>query len=193
MLYKAEHIRRKRGKKQHFSKKMAALCLGLLLVISVSIGGTIAWLTDGPIQLLNTFEPAEVPGEIEENFDGTTKENVQIKNEGNVDAYIRVKLVGYEQDDSGNVIAGSGDFLADIETQIGNPAGWIKIDGYYYCKVPVKPNEKTPVLIDKCTLEKGQVLEILSESIQSEPSKVVQDIWRVALDDNGNITGKEGA
>ena len=56
-------------------KKKIAVAVSLLLVLALSIGGTIAWLTDTSDTVVNTFTVGKVELKLEEtgaNKDGTT-------------------------------------------------------------------------------------------------------------------------
>ncbi len=83
--------------------QVGALALALLILAALSIGGTIAYLftQSGPKE--NTFTPSNVACEVKENLSGATKSNVQIKNTGNTDAYIRAMIIVTWKDEDGNV------------------------------------------------------------------------------------------
>lgn len=59
---------------------------------------------DAPIQ--NKFLPTKVTCEVMETFNGSTgvKSNVNVKNTGTIDAFIRVKLVTYRTNDQGSTL-----------------------------------------------------------------------------------------
>lgn len=66
-------------KKHHF-KKIQLLILSLLVVTTVTVGGTVAYLTTNTAPVVNTFEPSHVTCEVTENFNGETKSNVNVEN-----------------------------------------------------------------------------------------------------------------
>ena len=191
MLYEGKHIRKENRKKRRFQTKVTVLCTSLALTVCCVIGGTLAWLTANTKPVENIFDPAHVSCEVQEEFDSSTgvKENVQIKNTSDIPAYIRVRLVGYNKDAKGDIIGGAAEWLKDIPVETNG--NWFKAGNYYYYKVPVEPGKFTNNLITTCTLQDGQVLEILAEAIQSEPTDAVVDSWHVIVDENGNISKGE--
>ena len=199
-MYKGEHMR---SETKTRSKKFLALLVSMVLLVVGVVGGAIAYIVTNVGPVVNEFVPAKVPCEIVEDFDGNVKQDVQIKNTGNIDAYIRAKVVITWQDKNGNVAAQVPVEDTDYTITYNSVEGWVKIGDYWYCKQPVgyeAPNNLTPVLIDKCELKEGSTapegyylsVEILAESIQSQPSSVVGEVWNVTVDGNGTITG-EGA
>ena len=85
-----------------------------------------AYLSTRTGEVKNTFESGRVVPVITEEFDGTVKKNIQIKNAGNVPAYIRVALIGNWCDANGNV-------LQSVDVNV-TPDGWSRdaTSGYYY-------------------------------------------------------------
>lgn len=169
------------------------VALALVLVLGLAIGGTVAYLVTNTSAITNTFTPASVPNTPVEKFDSTTKTSIQVENEGNIAAYVRVKLVTYRVDDNGSRIGGA----ATIPTF--TPAnGWFEKGGYYYYPTAVEPESTSPNLLptggiklQQYTDADGgkQVIEVLTESIQAQPTSVVTSTWGVTLDASGNITG----
>ena len=167
------------------SKKTGMLFLSLLLVIGMVVGGTVAWLSTKSAPITNTFLPSKVACEVTESFNGRTgvKSNVNVKNTGDIDAYIRVKLVTYRVNDEGDHIGG----IAKIP-DFTPGAGWVENGDYYYYTQPVAPGEQPEIsLIDRITLTDSyddadggkQVIEVMAEAIQSTPAKAVTEAWGV--------------
>ena len=174
-------------KKHHF-KKIQLLILSLLVVTTVTVGGTVAYLTTKTPDVVNTFQPSEVKCTVTEEFDGQTKKNVNVINESDIDAYIRVKLVTYRVNEKNEHIGG----VAEIPPfTAGN--GWVPYGGYYYYTYPVAPG-KSPAqsLISSIQLEDEysdadggkQVIEVMAEAIQSEPAAAVGEAWGVTITPN---------
>ena len=185
---------KKSGKKRRrlFRKiRTGALILSTLLLVVLAIGGTIAWLSTKDEPITNTFTPSHVTCEVTENFNGTVKSNVNVKNTGDTEAYIRVKLVTYRTNDDGQHIGGT----AEIPTfTLG--AGWAYYEGYYYYTLPVAPGEQPKTnLTDSMTLtgtyndaDGGkQVIEVMAEAIQSQPTTAVTQSWGVPVGNDGNL------
>ena len=180
--YEARHLQRRRKRR---SKKTGMLFLSLLLVIGMVVGGTVAWLSTKSAPITNTFLPSKVACEVTESFNGRTgvKSNVNVKNTGDIDAYIRVKLVTYRVNDEGDHIGG----IAKIP-DFTPGAGWVENGDNYYYTQPVAPGEQPEIsLIDRITLTDSyddadggkQVIEVMAEAIQSTPAKAVTEAWGV--------------
>ena len=176
------------------NKKLAAVLLSLSLLLAASLGTTIAYLMANTDDTVNVFTPGEVQTEIEEDFDGEVKENVTVKNTGNVDAYLRAAIVVTWQDEEGNILASVPVLGTDYEMTLGTDTGWFQAeDGYYYYSRPVPAGGKSGILIESCKplVEKeGCVLsvEILSSAIQSTPADAVTEAWGVTVDADGILS-----
>lgn len=192
------------GKRVMKTKQPVAL-VALLLLLCCTVAGTLAYLVDSTDPVTNTFTPASVSTEVNEDFDGITKRNVTIKNTGNIDAYIRAAVIVNWANDAGE-ISGTPVTNADYSITYNTDANgdwFVGSDGYYYCKTSVKSEKQdakdcwTPVLIESCT-QKGTAPEgfhlqvtILADGIQSEPTSTVASVWTaIQVDTNGNLTAK---
>lgn len=167
------------------NNRLTALLLSMVLLIVIAIGGTVAYLVtkDEPVE--NTFTPSHVACEVTENFNGTVKENVNVQNTGNTEAYIRVKLVTYRVNDQNQHIGG-----AAAIPKFTPGTNWVLHDGYYYYTLPVEPGKKPATdLIQSITLtgpytdaDGGkQVIEVMAEAIQSGPQQAVEQAWGVSI------------
>lgn len=170
------------------SKKTGTLLFSLVLLLTMMVGGTLAYLTIHTDPVVNQFTPSHVSCTVKEDFDGTTKRNVNVTNTSDIPAYIRVKLVTYRVSDAGENagkhIGGTADLPAFT---LG--AGWVKhTDGYYYYTQPVAPGASPAAnLTDSMTLTGSytdadggkQVIEVMAEAIQSVPTNAVVSAWGV--------------
>ena len=167
--------------------RLAMMVLSIVLLLGVAIGGTIAWLSTKTTPVTNTFTPAKVTCEVEEKFDKTTgeKTNVNVKNTGNIDVYIRVKLVTYRTNDTGQHIGGKAELP---KFTLGKD--WVEHGGYYYYTLPVAPGQQPDTnLAKKMTLKTSyrdadggkQALDVMAEAIQSAPEKAVGEAWGVQI------------
>ena len=165
------------------SKKTGTLLFSLVLLLTMMIGGTLAYLTMKTDPIQNVFTPSHVSCTVKENFDGTTKRNVNVTNTSDIPAYIRVKLVSYRVNDQGQHIGGTADLPAFT---LGT--GWVKNGEYYYYTQPVAAGASpTANLTDSMTLtgpytdaDGGkQVIEVMAEAIQSVPTSAVVSAWGV--------------
>ncbi len=122
-------------------KRILLVALCVVLVAALAIGGTVAWLTASSDAVTNTFTPGDVTVEIKETVEYNIKKSVQIKNTGNVDAYIRVAVVVNCIDSEGNVILGTPPSWTAA-------SGWTKLGGYYYYNLVVPAGGTTDNLLD---------------------------------------------
>ena len=184
---KAQPVRRK----TYHKGRLTAMVIATAVLLALAIGGTVAWLSTKDAPITNTFKPSKVACEVTENFDGTTKSNVNVTNTGDTEAYIRVKLVTYRVNEQGQHIGGT----ATIPTfEPGD--GWVKhTDGYYYYRLPVADNGITANLINSIELTGSyndadggkQVVEVMAEAIQSKPTTAVTQSWSVPVGNDGNL------
>lgn len=188
----------KKRRKSTASRKVIVLAIAAVLLLSATVTGTLMYLVSKTTAVTNTFEPATVTCEVQENFDGTVKKDVTVKNTSNIDAYLRVKLVTYRVNADGERIGGTA---AIPSFTLGK--GWFEKDGFYYYKSPVAPKE-TPVanligndgitLVQYTDADGGrQVIEVIAEAIQSVPTSAVAEKWGVTVDDNGVISVPSGS
>lgn len=170
--------------------RVTAIVMATVLLLALAIGGTVAWLSTQDTPITNTFTPSKVACEVQEEFNGTVKSDVNVNNTGDIAAFIRVKLVTYRTNDQGQHIGGT----AEISFKPG--AGWVKHGDYYYYTKPVEPNQAPDdALINSIQLTKDytdadggrQAIDVMAEAIQSVPQAAVQAAWGLSIDENGNL------
>ena len=173
--------------------RVTAIVMATVLLLALAIGGTVAWLSTNDTPITNTFTPSQVTCKVTENFDKATgeKTKVNVQNTGDIDAFIRVKLVSYRTNDEGKHIGGTAE-LPHFE--LG--ANWVEYEGYYYYKLPVKAGgtpatnlTNSMTLTSKYTDADGghQAIDVMAEAIQSVPKDAVQAAWKLSIDTNGNL------
>lgn len=178
--------------------KGVALLVSVLLLVCVTVGGTLAYIITASGPITNLFNPSKVTTEVYEEIGQNIKQNVKIQNTGDTEAWIRVAVIVTWQNEDGNVygrkpVEGS-DYSLDLNVYnesepIGN-SKWIKgADNFYYWPLPVKSDEEAPldcstgILINSCSYinnaPEGYFLsvEILGSGIQSKPDRVFNDEW----------------
>jgi len=176
------------GKNRRRRSKHAVLILALILLLGMTIGGTIAYLTGKSDSIVNEFAAAKVEIHIEEKIENNIKTDVFIRNtnNSNIPVYIRVALVGNWVDTENNKICvkhGNGQPSFTLGTD------WIENGGFYYYKKPVGFGEKTTDLLgtsielttedDGCSYQ----LEVIASAIQAQgdndSEKAIQDAWGI--------------
>lgn len=204
-------------------KKKALLTMSVALLLLVAVGATLAYIFTKTDPVVNTFTPSKVSCAVVENSGtpvsrgiqdtGDKKSNVQIKNTGDTDAYIRVAVVAnWVSADGSRIWAQKPIENKDYTMSLGSAAKWARgADGYYYYCEDVSPNNLTEFLITEAKLMDGVTapmgtddtqyylsLEIIASAIQSKPDYVVENEWsneKVLVDSNNGtltITGKGG-
>lgn len=193
-MYQGEHMNNGGAPK---ARKTATLLVAIVLLLGVAVGTTVAYLIDSTKEIENKFEYAKTDVTVTEHFNGTTKSNVQVKNESNIPVYIRATYVVNWVDKDGNIVT-SVPTGYEITERTENPGGkWIKgADGYFYYPTPVQPNSSTAgsLLTYKVQYpanvtppEYTLSVEILATAIQSEPTTAVKDAWGVEVDTDGQL------
>ena len=185
------------GKRVMKTKKPVAL-VALLLLLCCTVAGTLAYLVTSTDPVTNTFTPAEVKTEVTESFvedkGELVKSNVQIKNNGKIDAYIRVAVVVNWADKDGNVYGGAVPKEGTDYTEPVLQDGWIKVGDYYYYTSAVPAGSSTGTLFAPIEQLKtcqdtnyGLQITILADGIQSVPDTVVKDVWKVVEVKGGQL------
>ena len=184
-MYQKEHFYGKRKPNIRLNRT-AVLIMAVLLLLGAAVGSTVAFLIDKTAPVKNAFEYAKVSCEVTESFTNNKKDNVQVKNTGTIDAYIRATYVVNWVDEQGNIAAAVPESYSYSVTE--NPGNsWKKgSDGYFYYTSPVAPSSSTEGSLLTCTVvtspenpEYTLSVEILAEAIQSTPDKAVQEAWGV--------------
>ena len=154
-------------------KKSHILLVSLLLIATIGVGATVAYVMDATDALVNIFNPSEVSCEVIETFENNVKSDVSIKNTSNIPAYIRATYIVTWQDESGNVYGSKP--MRDTDYSITIAEGWTEAGGYYYWPDPVAVNDTTGVLIAECMPLKAAPaegyflsVEIIAEAIQAD-------------------------
>ena len=197
-MYQGKRYKRSRRR----STKSTALLVSLLLLLGVTVGGTIAFLMDSDGPLSNIFNPSEVRVEVMETTNGNTKSDVYIENTGDTEAWIRATVVVTWQDKDGNIYGQAPESGVDYVLEWPGNNDWIEgSDNFQYYIYPVADGGKTDNLIDSCYLAAtasvpaGYSLhvEIVASGIQSKPAHVFAEAWddpRVSVNSEGTALEK---
>ena len=167
-----------RKRSWHGNIKRIALPLALILLITIgSVGGTLAYILDNTGTVENTFTPARVSCEV--------NENLTVKSTSNVKAYLRAMVIVNWMDSNGNILGQTPNYTATTNS------GWTLEDGIYYYKSPVDPNEVTTAAPAKVTCNEAApeagyklTVQVVAEAIQAEGMgddvDSAQDAWAAA-------------
>lgn len=192
--YEKKHDRPSdRRRRRRRTRRLNALLLSMVLLVTVAIGGTLAYLVTQDEPITNTFTPSLVTCKVIETFDEDSgeKKEVNVQNTGDTDAYIRVRLVTYRTNAAGQHIGGTATI-----PEFTPGTNWVNYGDYYYYTLPVKPDEKPTIdLISSITLTQNyadsdggnQAIDVMAEAIQSDPAEAVGTAWGVSIS-QGSVT-----
>ena len=186
--------RGKRARKRTLARPVL-LALSLVLVLGLSVGGTLAYLVTNTEPVTNTFTPGKLDTPPEEKFDGDEKTDVVVTNSNDsaVAAYVRATwtinwVVGSGETAQIVAPAKEGDYDITVAT-----SGWSRgSDGFYYWHEPVAPDGQTGALIERLTANNGAAPDvegvhlqatIITQTIQADPVDAIKDAeWPVTID-----------
>lgn len=164
----------KRGKYAR-KRKPWVVVLCLVLLVAVGAGATLAYfhLASGPV--INTFQAGSAGAQVNETFNGSTKEAITVTNSGKSPVYVRLRLVSYYEDAQGNVLPQDS---PAVSFTLGE--NWKAVGSYYYYTQPLAAGAATADLLGSdVTMTAGQVIEVLADTVQATPAQAVKDVWGV--------------
>ena len=197
-----------------FINKKFIVVTALALLLFVTVGSTLAYIFTKTEPVENKFDPSKVSCAVVENGNDpvssgnvpvSSKTNVQIKNTGDTDAYIRVAVVvNWMSADGTRVWATKPVAGEDYTIILDLTNGWSSVGDYYYYGSAVAPcvhkdgdehtGCMTSVLISSCTPVAGRApdgyylsVEIVASAIQSNGmgANSAQEAWAKAQQQNG--------
>lgn len=189
-MYQGNYTNRRKHRRRYHRRKPSLLLIALMAILAAAVGNTIAYLFTSTDPVTNTFTATNVTTDIVEEIEGQVKNNVTVKNTGDIEAYIRATVVVTWQNEQGNIYpAVDGDYAIAWTMD-----GWAKSGNYYYYTSPVAAKDSTKVLFTGCEPVQGKapegyhlVVEVLASAIQSEPKSAVLKAWGV---DPTNLKGR---
>lgn len=155
--------------------KPTVLVVSLLLILTVTVGGTLAILVAATDPVVNLFQPSNVNCTLVEQNGSYT-----VTNTGTTEAYIRIAVVANWT--KNGAVYGLEPITAGDYTAVGT--GWALLDGYYYYESAVSPGASSAPLFvrqlnaapEGCAFS----VEILAEAIQSKPASAAFEAWGFA-------------
>ncbi len=181
-MYQGKYAKHPAKHRRRVSKRAGTMLLSLLLLTTLVVGSTLAYLATNTDEVKNTFNPSHVTCAVTEGFDGAKKTNVNVTNTGDINAWLRVKLITYRVNENGDRIGGTAEIPAFTPGE-----GWVKNGDFYYYTSPVAPDKQPATsLISEIMLVKyddvdggKQVIEVMAEAFQSVPEDAVEESWGV--------------
>lgn len=192
-MAKEKYIRKQKNGGSHLRKrrhtKRRTTLLSVLLILSLAVGGTLAYIVDRTNHVNNTFVPAYVTCTVNANANDT----FDVTNTGNIDAYIRAAIAVNWMDSAGNV-RGIAPTTAEYELDVNSDDWWQDTaTGYYYYKYRVASRDVTKDLVEDYGITPGTnvpagyelCVEVVAEAIQADGDTdtgavpAYQDAWRI--------------
>lgn len=172
--------------KRKYNKSAVVLLVCLILVLTASVGSTMAYLFSKPEPQKSEFAVAKVNCEVGEGSNGS----YTVKNTGNVDAYVRVKVVATWKKD-GNVHAQK----PKINVSLADTAWFLGEDGYFYYTTPVAAGDTVSFPAISAETLSGYTLsvDVLASAIQAKPAAAVTQAWNTGVsgvDPDGHLIKK---
>lgn len=164
--------------------KQWVLTLLVPVLLAFAVGGVYAYITAKTDEVTNRFEPVEVTCRVEESFDGNVKQDVRIRNTGDIHAFIRATVVAVWVDADGKVLAETPVEGTDYTVRWGDGQWTRGSDGFWYHGAAVPPNATTGYLIESLNpvaVPEGYRLQvqIFATAIQSDPAEAAETAWGV--------------
>lgn len=167
-------------------KKRWVLAICLVLMLTIGVGATLAYfhLASGPV--INTFQAGSVGADIYEEVADNQKKIIQVTNTGKSPVYVRVRLVSYYESEGAVDVTKAS---PKVTFECGDK--WVFRDPYYYYNTPLAAGTSTYNLLgeDGITMEPGQVIEVLADTVQATPAQAVVEAWGVQASD---FIGQQG-
>lgn len=176
------------------SKKNLVIFVCVVLVLACTGIGVLAYMFRETDEIDDALESAEASCELVERFENNKKSEISVKNTGNINVYVRVRLVPYWVDSEGQRVYRS----ASVPSFEYNSDKWLadnENDTYYY-RVPLSPSALTPSLPRTAILlseDNGYylVLDVFAEAIQAQPSDAAVEAWGLSIDSDGRVSDKK--
>lgn len=176
------------------NKKYLAAILCVILVLAVSGIGVIAYMFRETDETDDAIPTAKVSCKVSETLAGNAKTGITVKNTGNIEAYIRVRLVAYWTDGQGNRVYRT----ASVPSFDYDATAWLadaENDTYYY-RTRIAAGASTENLLKSQIVlaQNGEyylTVEVFAEAIQAEPSDAASSAWSLEIDSSGKITAKK--
>lgn len=147
-----------------WNKKSILFALSVMLVLVISAGGTMAYLTARTQDRDNAFGFPTAGVTIEENFSGWDLKEVQVKNDSTVPGVVRVMLLPRVEDAAGSYVSANlgtlaapqdnklvmGDFTLELAANWADH--WFYQDGFFYYRQVLGSAATTEKLLQKVSL-----------------------------------------
>lgn len=191
----AKHDEQEPGKRRHISGagRMIAAALLILVIVSVTVAGTIAWLTDRSSELKNTFTYGDINIDLTETDTGIDKDDNALTNDylmlpgqtitkdpkvtvkaDSVDNWLFVKLE--KSGDFDNFLTYS---MANGWTQLTDTGGRA-VEGVFYRETAgSEKDQEFPVIMNNTVSVKESVTKDMLNALDSDDDNVTYPTLRI--------------
>ncbi len=190
-LSKAEKGRHFAAKKLNRSRLLALVAL--IVLCAAVVGTTVAYAVTR-LSIRNVFGTPDYDTSIEESFDGETKSDVAVRNNGDTAMYFRATVVCNWVNEDGEILYDRPEAGTDYTIVYDATGAWFQgTDGYWYYSTPIQPGEKSAALIQTCTATANTAprgyslsVKILTEAVQADPADAVTEAWPLVTADTSD-------
>lgn len=157
-------------------KRSALILLVAIMVLSLSVGGTAAYVLSRSDAVINRFNPVQVSCQVETGGTG-----INIKNTSDIPAYLRASYAI-------NWVSSDGVSATKPNGSVAIASGWKLQNGFYYYTGSVNVGGSIPFITsysadNKPSDDYSLTVEVIAEAIQAsgtDGSKTaVMDAWNV--------------
>lgn len=175
-------------------KKKLLVVAAVAVLLCVFGDSTLAYLITGTDPLTQVFHPAKVSHQLiqtvqaDANGAVVAKKDLQVKNNGEADIYVRATIVVKWVSENGTVTTISPIEGTDYTIDFAADTPWThhSEDGFWYYTEPVKPGEQTAYLFSHCGRTQNPAplnchlsIEVLTQAVQATPPEAVKDAWGI--------------
>ena len=183
-------MKRKLNFFEYAKKRTLVLLVISILLFSMAISTTIAYLVTKTDTQDTSFDPPLVKVQLDAYDD--------VVNKGNIPVYVRsIAVINWLSTDDEHTISSevpvlNEDYYIDFATE-----GWFEAaDGFFYYTKPLNPGETVNIIVSGAQLSEKPgyklQLQLLTNTIQAEPSDIVNRAWPyVEANENGELVPVE--
>lgn len=171
------------------TKKKLILPICIAVILTLAVGGTVAYIAVKTQDIINTFDASEVQVAL-----STPAQNEQaftVQNNSDCEVYVRFYFVAtwVNTSDNSNIYAGTPKPVEDFSfTPDGDV---VKRGEFYYVTAPIEAGGEASLVSVEAISDApdGYELrvEVVVDAIQSRPRDAVTQSWGVTLNDDGTI------
>ena len=166
------------------NKKFLALAVCIILTVTFTVSGSLAYFMSITEPAVKTFSIPTNGMSVNSTFDNFEQTDIKIQNTGDVESFIRTKVIVNWRNGTMILPAASNEYTIEYAED-----GWKENGGFWYYTSSLGTEASTGVLIkravqtaeapDGYTPEDGFKLniEIIAQAVPAEPAEAVVSAW----------------